>query len=169
MNICLIVIGCKSAMKQLSINLDELAFVLHRGKLLDMYCFLNASSGNILSIPSDREILYTMLQPLENPELLTTHELVSRLIPDGVNLLTIPDLFQQNIFDLMSEFIASIQEDNPGIAENLLVAVKEDGYSEFHNILQKNKQLLTYYISYRDRFFETSAIEWLRNINIEVV
>ena len=157
-------------MKQLRINLDELAFILHRGKLLDMYCFLNTSTGEILNIPSDRKTLETMFKLPENSTLLTTTDLVSRMVPPGVNFLTIPDLFSQNVFNLMSEFISSIQDSFPAEAESLLRALQQEGgWTEFHKIVRSNDELLAKYIRFRDRFFESSARRWLEEKNIELV
>ncbi len=157
-------------MKRLQINLDELAFVLHRGKLLDMYCFLNIATGEILNIPSDRKTLESMFKLPENSTLLTTADLVSRMVPAGVNFLTIPNLFSQNVFNLMSEFIASIQESFPVETEDLLRAVQhEGGWAEFLNIVRSNDELLAKYIRFRDRFFESSARRWLEEKNIELV
>jgi len=157
-------------MKQLQINLDELAFILHRGKLLDMYCFLNTATGEILNIPSDRKTLETMFQLPENSEMLTTADLVSRMVPPGVNFLTVPDLFSQNVFNLMSEFISSIQDSFPSETEELMRAVhQEGGWTEFHNIVRSNDELLAKYIRFRDRFFEASALRWLEEKNIKLV
>ncbi len=157
-------------MKPLQINLDELAFILHRGKLLEMYCFLNTSTGEILNIPSDRKTLETMFKLPENSALLTTADLVSRMVPPGVNFLTIPDLFSQNVFNLMSEFIDSVQDSFPAESETLVRAVHEEGgWTDFHNIVRSNDELLAKYIRFRDRFFERSAQHWLEKKNIELV
>lgn len=156
--------------RQLHINLDEFAFLLHRGETLDLYCFLNASSGEILSIPSDRKILQAMLKLTEESEMLTTQDLVARLIPDGQDYLTIPDNFRQNIYMIMSEFINSIQNTHPTLADNLNRAVHEEGgYEAFLKDLRKDRFIFKRYLHYRDQFFEQSALNWLGENNIELV
>ncbi len=157
-------------MKRLQINLDELAFILHRGKLLDMYCFLNTSTGEILNIPSDRKTLEAMFRLPENSAMLTTADLVSRMVPPGVNFLTVPDLFSQNVFNLMTEFIDSVQTLFPTETEALIRAVhQEGGWKDFHDIVRSNEELLAKYIRFRDRFFESSARRWLEEKDIELV
>lgn len=157
-------------MGKLQINLDELAFVLHRGKLLDMYCFLNMATGEILNIPSDRKTLETMFKLPEESTLLTTADLVSRMVPPGVNFLTIPNLFSQNVFNLMSEFINSIQEKFPAESEALVRTLHgEGGWTDFHNTVRENEALLVKYIRFRDRFFEASARRWLEEKDIELI
>ena len=157
-------------MRQLQINLDEFAFLLHRGKALDLYCFLNSKSGAILSIPSDRKILLTMLNMPASSETLTTQSLVARLIPDGQDYLTIPDIFRQNVYKLMSDFIHSIRASQPKLADMLDTSVHEEGgYESFLKIIRKDGSIFNRYMRYRDQFFEQSARLWLTENNIELV
>lgn len=156
-------------MKQLKINLDELAFVLHRGKTLEMFCFLSTTSGKILSIPSDREILKAMVKLPEDHERYNTKDLVASLVPAGENFITIPDLFSAHVFDLMNEFISTIETENPGLAEHLTLAVHDDGgFERFLRIVREERRVYNEYLKYRDQFFERSAREWLEQNGIEL-
>ncbi len=157
-------------MRQLQINLDEFAFLLHRGKTLDLHCFLNMETGAILSIPSDRKILLTILNLPEDSEMLTTNSLVARLIPNDQDYLTIPDNFQQNVYRLMSDFIHSIRNNYTSLADMLDASVhKEGGYDSFMHIIRKNGSIINHYLRYRDRFFEQSARQWLTKNNLELI
>lgn len=157
-------------MRQLQINLDEFAFLLHRGKTLDLYCFLNTTTGDIVSIPSDREMLIALLKLPEGSEMLTTHSLVARLIPDGQDFLTIPDNFRVHIFKLMSDFINSIRSSHPNLATKLDTSIHENnGYKSFMNTIRKDGSVFNRYLRYRDQFFEQSARAWLTENEIELV
>lgn len=157
-------------MKQLKINLDELAFLLHRGKSLEMFCFLNTSSGKILSIPSDREILQAMINLPEDHERYNTIDLVSPLIPEGENFIAIPDLFSAHVFELMSAFISAVDHEHPVLAERLTLAVqKEGGFDRFLHVVREKRPIFDKYLRYRDRFFEDSAREWLSENGIELI
>ncbi len=44
-------------MKNLTVNIDELAFVLHRGSDIKMECYLDLRNGKILNIPTNEKLI----------------------------------------------------------------------------------------------------------------
>ncbi len=153
-------------MKKLPINLDELAFVLHRGEDLKMECFLNLKSGEILYVPTDTEILRSLLHQISPPELLNTKALAESLFGKNNNLIYIPDNFKNVVFDLMSGFTnLSVLSDQ--IQNKLVNAIqREGGFNKFHQILCEIPDLLKKFIEFRDDFFLEKALEWLKEQNI---
>jgi hypothetical protein len=158
-------------MKKLHINIDELAYVLHRGQTLDMASFLNIKNGEIINIPTERSVLQNLIDLEDEKERYTTTDMVQKLLPeDHENLVEIPNIFQQNLFNLMTGFISSISDEFPVHYAKLEQAIiKEGGYTAFRKIISDNKKLFSRYIKFRDTFFEDSAIEWLQQYQIEVI
>lgn len=76
-------------MKELPINIDELAFVLHRGSELDMECYLNLETGDILNIPTDNVILTNILKLEKNINLLDKEALIRKIAPDSTKFFLV--------------------------------------------------------------------------------
>jgi len=154
-------------MTELTINLDELAFVLHRGDSLKLACYLDVETGNIVNIPTDRNVLQDVLKLGENSQLLSTENMVNQLVPDGHHLLSIPDLFTQNVFELMMDFQHSVEESEPKLASELLTTIHgEGGFKQFRELIQKEFRWLKLFIRFRDSFFEEKAKNWLNSKEI---
>ena len=153
-------------MRELPINLDELAFVLHRGKDLDMECFLNLETGEILYIPTDTDVMHSIFHQLSLPELVSITSLAERLFPDISNLLYIPDNFNDCVFDLMNQFV-SLPIINDMVQNNLLKAIhNKGGFKKFHQIIQEIPGLLKEFVQFRDKFFQENAKNWLNGHEI---
>ena len=153
-------------MRKLPINLDELAFVLHRGDELDMECFLNLDTGEIHYIPTDNDVLQSMFKQLTIPELVSVTTLAERLFTDISRLLYIPDNFKDVVFDLMNQF-ANLPSLPDVTRERLLQAIHhKGGFEKFHNVLQEFPGLLTRFVEFRDSFFLEKAREWLEGHEI---
>lgn len=153
-------------MRELPVNLNELAFVLHRGDELDMECFLNLETGEIHYIPTDNDVLQSMFHQLTLPELVSITSLAERLFPDISKLLYIPDNFKEIVFDLMNQFSS-----HPTLSdltrEKLLEAIHhKGGFKKFHNVLEEFPGLLTNFIEFRDNFFLLKTKEWLKKHDI---
>ena len=157
-------------MAELSINIDELAFVLHRGSELELECYLNLETGDIINIPTDNDILTSILKLEKNINVLDKEALIRKIAPDSTNFLYIPNNFPNIIFDLMSEFTRSIENEYQELHDKLWVAIqKEGGYQEFHRMIKSEQGLLKKFLLLRDSFFEASALQWLRDNEIKVV
>jgi hypothetical protein len=157
-------------MPELSVNLDELAFVLHRSPSLHLDCYLDLETGNILNVPTDRKVLENLLPPEENSQMLSTDNMIEQLLPKGGNLLFIPDLFEQHVFKLMIDFHKTLEEGEPELAEQLFITIHgEGGYASFRKLIQKRYQLLKSFIRFRDSFFEQEAQTWLKQNNISAI
>lgn len=153
-------------MRQLPINLDELAFVLHRGEDLDMECFLNLETGEILYIPTDSDVLHFMFHQISLPELVSVTSLAERIFPDISKLLYIPDNFRDIVFDLMNQF-ANIPNINDAIRTKLLNAIhRQGGFRVFRQVVNDSPGLLAKFIQFRDDFFLEKALEWLKKHEI---
>ncbi len=153
-------------MRKLPINLDELAFVLHRGEELDMECFLDLDTGEIHYIPTDNDVLQSMFKQLTIPELVSITSLAERLFTDISHLLYIPDNFKDVVFELMNQF--SNHSSLPEVTrERLLQAIHhKGGFEKFHKVLQEFPGLLTRFVEFRDSFFLEKAKEWLEGHEI---
>ncbi len=157
-------------MSEFSVNMDELAFVLHRSPSLHLDCYLDLETGNIINVPTDRKVLENLLPPEENSQLLSTENMIEQLLPKDGKLLFIPDLFEQNIFNLMMQFQESLAEDEPELAEKLFITIHgEGGYASFRKLIQKRYQLLKLFIRFRDSFFEREAKAWLKQNHVSAV
>ncbi len=155
-------------MKQLKINLDELAFVLHRGAELEMKCYLELESGRILNIPTNPEVVKQLFHLAEDINNIDINKLVRRILPDSHHFLELPDMFEQVAFDLMSRFTRSIEDSKPLLAEELWKDIHEGlGYKSFNAKLRENPNLFRSFIQMRDELFEESARAWLKNHDIE--
>ena len=153
-------------MRELPVNLDELAFVLHRGDELDMECFLNLETGEIHYIPTDNDVLQSLFHKLTLPELVSITSLAERLFPDISKLLYIPDNFKDIVFDLMNQF-ANLSSLPELAREKLLEAIHhKGGFKKFHKVLEEFPGLLTNFIEFRDTFFLQKAQEWLKKHEI---
>ncbi len=157
-------------MPEFSINMDELAFVLHRSPSLNLDCYLDLDTGNIINVPTERNVLENLFPSGRDSHLLSTEKMIEELLPDHARLLFIPDLFEQHVFNLMIRFQESIEESDPELAEQLLSAIhKEGGFTAFRKLIQKQYRTLKAFIRFRDAFFEKEAEAWLKNNNISVV
>ncbi len=157
-------------MTELSVNMDELAFILHRSPSLHLACYFDLTTGNIINVPTNRKVLENLLSPEENNQLLSTENMIEQMLPKGGNLIFIPDLFEQNIFNLMMQFQESIQNEDPEFAEKLLNTIHgEGGYASFRKLIQKRYHLLKSFIRFRDSFFEQEAQSWLNQNNISAI
>ncbi len=155
-------------MRSLPVNLDELAFVLHRGDELEMECFLNLETGEILYIPTDNDVLQSMFHQLTLPELVSVTTLAERMFPDISKLLYIPDNFKDVVFELMTRF--SNHDSLNSIAKERLVQAihHKGGYNRFHKVLEEFPGLLSRFVDFRDNFFLEKAKEWLRGHDISI-
>ncbi len=153
-------------MKKLPINLDELAFVLHRGDDLDMECFLNLETGEILYVPTDSDVLKSIFHQLTIPELVSITSLAERLFDDISKLLYIPDNFKDVVFELMNRFTNFSYL--PDLArEKLTEAIhNKGGFKKFHKVLEEFPGLLSRFVEFRDAFFLEKAKEWLAKHDI---
>ena len=152
-------------MRTLSINIDELAFVLHRGPGLDMECFLNLDNGAIINIPTNRQFLKQILDV--DVELLREDALMRMLLPGEGRYLHIPDQFSLRLFELQSGFTEKIKKSYPKIYQQLWRLIQKDGvYTDFRNILKDVPGLNERFLKYRDALYEKYAIEWLKENNI---
>ena len=158
-------------MKQLPINLDELAYLLHRGQTIDMASYFHLTTGEIINIPTERKILRKLVPEVDNGWQFAAEDLVRKILPEeSEDLIEIPNLLQQHVFGLMSGFISTIADGFPAEAAKLEMTIHKNGsYADFRKILDHNKKILKKYITYRDIFFEQSAIEWLKTYEIEVL
>lgn len=156
-------------MRELPVNLDELAFVLHRGEELEMECFLNLETGEIHYIPTDNDVLQSMFQQLTLPELVSVTTLAERMFSDISKLLYIPDNFKDVVFELMTQFSHNAAL-NDLTKERLVQAIhNKGGYKRFHKVLEEFPGLLSRFIEFRDNFFVQKAREWLQGHDIAVV
>ncbi len=153
-------------MKPLRINIDELAFVLHRGSGLEMKCFLDLKSGQIINVPTNRDVVKQILHLRENnfsPDALSNEVIAEK----KETLLEIPDRFDLIIFDLMSKFIRSIQQEDDRFAEKLWEIVhRGKGYKVFHTAISERYGMLKKFIRLKDEMFEQAALKWLEENKI---
>lgn len=153
-------------MLELPINLDELAFVLHRGPELHVECFLDCETGEIIYIPTETSALNAMFQSVFEPERLNVEALARDITRKDTALKYIPDNFPQVVFELMNSFIDSTSFPD-FLKKKLEKAIQEKGgYSEFHSILKSAPKYLKKFLNFRDEFFVLKAIEWLKENNI---
>ncbi len=153
-------------MLELPINLDELAFVLHRGPEMHVECFLDCETGEIIYIPTDTSALNAMFQSVFEPERLNVEALARDITRKDTALKYIPDNFSQVVFELMTGFIESTSFPDY-LLKKLEKAIQgKGGYTEFHAILKSAPQYLKKFINFRDDFFAYKAIEWLKENNI---
>ncbi len=146
--------------------MDELAFVLHRGPDLDMECFLNLQTGEILYIPTDTVALQSMFDSPFEPELMNVKALAEDILRKETALLYIPDNFQLVVFDLMNGF-TSIDDLDEIIQEKLITAIRgAGGFDSFHQILRNYPDLLRKFVEFRDQFYLERAYEWLEENGI---
>ncbi len=153
---------------ELSINLDELAFVLHRGPQLKMECFLDRETGAIIYIPTDVSALSAMFNSTFEPELLNINALARDIVHKDTPLLYIPDHFSQNIFELMNTFVGSTTLPE-NLSKKLIKAIHgSGGYAEFHAILKSDPKQFKKFLNFRDDFYFSKAVEWLKENQIQV-
>jgi len=153
-------------MLELPINLDELAFVLHRGPDMHMECFLDCETGEIIYIPTDTSALNAMFQSVFQPERLNVEALARDITRKDTALKYIPDNFSQCVFELMNSFIDATYFPDY-LQKKLVNAIKGNGgYAEFHSILKTAPKYLKKFLHFRDEFFLCKAIEWLKENNI---
>ncbi len=153
-------------MRHLPINLDELAFVLHRGDELEMECFLNLENGEILYIPTDSDVLHSMFHQITLPELVSITALAERIFPDISKLLYIPDNFREIVYDLMNRFV-SYPDLTDSIRARLLNAIHDKGgFRKFHQVITDFPGLLAKFIRFRDEYYLEKAKEWLKKHDI---
>ncbi|HID38618.1 MAG TPA: hypothetical protein EYP36_03780 [Calditrichaeota bacterium] len=152
----------------LPINIDELAFVLHRGPGLEMECFLNLDTGAIINIPTNRKFLKRILKI--DVEMLRDDALINMLLPENGHFLYIPNQFSLRLYELFSSFAKKIETTYPEIHDRLWVLIQKNGtYSEYKNIFSKVSSLNAYFIRFRDDLYEKYAIRWLEENNITYV
>jgi len=156
-------------MKRLKINMDELAFVLHRGAELEMKCYLDLKSGRILNFPTNLEVVKQLFHLKEDVNNIDINKLIRRILPEPQHFLELPDMFDQVAFDLMSRFTRSIEVSKPLLAEELWKGIHEgQGYKAFNTkIREEYPGLLRSFIRLRDELFEESARNWLKSQHIE--
>ncbi|MHB2152826.1 UPF0158 family protein [Calditrichota bacterium GD2] len=155
-------------MLELPINLDELAFVLHRGPEMNMECFLDCETGEIIYIPTETSALSAMFQSLFEPERMNVEALARDITRRDTALKYIPDNFSLVVFELMNGFLESTSI--PDYLKNRLYKAihGNGGFSEFHSILKGAPKFLKKFIQFRDEFYLCKAIEWLKDNNILV-
>lgn len=157
-------------MKELNINMDELSFVLHRGQDLEMECYLNTQSGDIISVPTNDSILSNILNLEDDVSVLNKNGLVEMMLPDHGDLLYIPNNFSQIIFELMSDFIKLIENDHAELHDQLWAAIQNSGgFEEYHRIIKSRPGILNQFIVFRDKKFEKNALIWLKDHEIKPV
>ncbi|MBD3223594.1 MAG: hypothetical protein GF313_02625 [Caldithrix sp.] len=150
-------------MQTLQINITELAFVLHRGPDMEMECYLNLDSGNIINIPTNRDVLSNILKFKDDIDRYDKHALIQKLIPENLKYLYIPDQLSQVLFPMMDQFIELIKNDEPSYHEKLWKAIHRYGDSKrFTRILKTNPKLFDHYLMFRDFYFEKEADKWLK-------
>ena len=155
-------------MQKVPINIDELAFVLHRGPGLEMECFLNLDTGVIINIPMNRKFLQRILEV--DVEMLREDALIKMLLPEDGHFLRIPNHFSLRLYELFSGFAKEIEKAYPVIHDRLWLLIQRDGtYSEYKNIFSKVPSLNAYFIRFRDDLYEKFAIRWLEENNIAYV
>ncbi|MGD9899223.1 MAG: hypothetical protein AB7T22_08870 [Calditrichaceae bacterium] len=157
-------------MKELMINMDELAFVLHRGHDIEMECYLDTRSGDIISIPTNDSIISSTLDLEDDVSVLNKNGLVEMMLPDRGDLLYIPNNFSQILFELMSDFTKLIENDHAELHDMLWAAIqKGGGFEEFHRIIKSRPGILNQFIVFRDNKFEENAVIWLKDHEIKSV
>ena len=157
-------------MHKLNISLDELAFVLNRGETIKIACFLDLATGNILNVPTERQVLKNLIDNDHEVALYSTTELVNKVMPKNKSVIPIPNLFNQYIYDLMNKFIVTAKDEFPDSIESLSQAVhNKGGYTDFRQIVLEEKDMLKRYISVRDDFYEQIALNWLKENEIELI
>lgn len=155
-------------MLQLRINMDEFAFVLHRGPNLPMDCYLDLKTGEILNIPTDRNVLQEMLDLDERIHLYPVESLVEQILPNKTKFKHIPDLLPDIIFDLMNQFTSRLKKMNAGLADRLQnILHGEGGSHEFYRLIRKNRSINKKFIDFRDNYFLENAEKWLRDNGIK--
>lgn len=156
-------------MRKLPVNLDELAFVLHRGSALAMDCFLDLDTGQIITIPLDAELLVQILHLDIDPPMLEPKSLIGSLVPQGRNLIHIPDNYAIVIFDLMADFSRKIEHQIPDMSQNLWGTIhNKGGFPEFRRIIMRRQGLLNQFIDFRDKYYRGKARKWLKENQILV-
>jgi len=157
-------------MINLSINLDELAFVLHRSPEFELQCYLNLDNGEIMNIPTNKEALTGILELKNDPQLLSTEGLVKMIIPKDKNYLSVPDLFSQIIYDIMGGFADTIKDKDAILYDELWHNIHHGGgYSGFHRIIKSRQNYQRKFIAYRDSAYEKNAIKWLKENDINPI
>ena len=152
-------------MQKLPINIDELAFILHRGPGLEMECFLNLDSGAIINIPMNKNFLQRILKV--DVEMLREDALINMLLPEDGHFLRIPNQFSLRLYELFSGFAHEIEDAFPVIYDRLWVVIQKNGtYNDFKNIFSKIPSLKAFFIRYRDDLYEKYAIRWLEENKI---
>lgn len=152
--------------KKLPINIDELAFVLHRGPRLEMECFLNLDTGAIVNVPTNRQFLKQVLDV--DVDLLREDALMQMLLPKEGRFLHIPDQFSLRLFELQSGFAEEIKYSYPKIYDRLWQLIQHEGiYDDFRQIIKEVQGLNDRFIGFRDALYEKFALEWLAENKIE--
>lgn len=155
-------------MRFLPINLDELAFVLHRTVDLHMECFLHLKTGSIINIPTDESLLAELLDRRENIDVSRPIKLLKIIVNDPENYLHIPSQFSKNIFHIMSEFTRFVETKNHVLSDQLWEVIKSNkgGSRVFVEKIENKPALFRHYIRFRDSVFEKEARHWLKENDI---
>ncbi len=155
-------------MLELPINLDELAFVLHRGPDMNMECFLDCETGEIIYIPTETSALNAMFHSVFESERMNVEALARDLTRKDTALKYIPDNFSLVVFELMTGFVETTEL--PEILQDkLLKAIHgSGGFFEFHSTLKSAPRFLKKFIQFRDNFYLNKAMDWLKANNILV-
>ncbi|MBN2425349.1 MAG: hypothetical protein JXR46_13770 [Calditrichaceae bacterium] len=157
-------------MLELAINIIELAYVLHRGEEMQMECFLDLHSGKILNIPTNPDLVKRLHHKKVSDMNFNEKYFVDHLISDKSSYLYIPDLFKQNIYNLMSSFVNEVEKRNFVDSQALWNTIQsEGGFSEFHSIISGKQKLYDLFIEFRDRTYKKFAIGWLKENQIKII
>ncbi len=158
-------------MRYLPINLDELAFVLHRSAELRMECFLHLKTGSIINIPTDTSLLEQVMDVHENIDISKPGKLLKLMVKNPDDYLHIPNHFSRNIFHIMSEFTRFVETKNQVLSEKLweVIKSKEGGSQVFVEMIENKPGLFRNYIRFRDLVFEKEARHWLLENDIIVI
>lgn len=157
-------------MLELPINISELAFVLHRGEEMQMECFLDLHSGRIINIPTNPDLVKRLHHKKVSDMNFNEKYFVDHLMSDKSSCLYIPDLFKQNIYNLMSSFVTEVEKKNFVDSRALWNTIQsEGGFTEFHSIISGKQKLYDFFIEFRDRMYKKIAVVWLKENQIKII
>jgi len=153
-------------MTRLTLNIDELSFLLHRGPHLPFLPFLNLASGDIITLPSDPRLLSRMLLLRDDYANTKLESLISPLLP-GNDLLFIPDRYSDTVFSLMTKFIARYEKNYPRETKVLGQFLnRKEGFHGFHLMLLE-LNMIDLFILFRDLYYKVKTFAWLDEKGIE--
>jgi hypothetical protein len=148
-------------MIRLPVNIDELSFLLHRGHMLPFIAYLNPTSGDIITLPSDATALAHMLHLHINQDNINMETFLLSIFPNLKTMLFIPDLYADSIYSLMSEFISRVEKSFPRETKALTQLLnRQEGFHGFHLLLVE-MELVDQFLDFRNTFYRVKAQTWL--------